>query len=145
LPGSLVKAEESVWKSLEYLPQRSFEDHDQLDDSAESTNSPAPSNGEPYSLPVLDKGKGKAVATIEIMDVPSETTRSSPFLGASEVASSPPLPGADRMGIQDTDSDLEMEDRESSEVQDATSVDMPTARGVALAALSRFHGWSERQ
>ncbi|KAF5617598.1 major facilitator superfamily transporter [Fusarium tjaetaba] len=152
-----TRADESVWESLEYLPKRSFEDDELPYDSPESTDSPASSDSEPYSLPVLNKGKGKAVATIEMEDVPSEATRSSPFLGASEptrsspflgaseFTSSPPLPAADRWGTQDTDSDVEIEDRESSEVRDAqTSAGVPTARGLTLVPLSRFYAWSDR-
>ncbi|KAF5694493.1 hypothetical protein FDENT_1105 [Fusarium denticulatum] len=132
LPDSVAKADESTWKSLEYLSQRSFEEDEGPNDEAASPDSPATSDGEPSSLPALDKGKEKAVATIEMDDVPSEATRSSP------------LPGANRMGTQDKDSDVEVEDRESSEVQGAQTVDMSIARGLTLAALSRVYGWSDR-
>ncbi|KAF5557167.1 hypothetical protein FPHYL_7756 [Fusarium phyllophilum] len=126
------KSRTETEKSLEYLSKRSLEVDEELDGKTASTDSPATSDGEPSSIPAINKGKGKAVATMEVEDVPSEATRSSPFPGGTVT--------------QDTASDVEMEDRESVEAEDKQrDFQVLAARALTVSALTQFWGWSDRR
>ncbi|KAI7762900.1 hypothetical protein LZL87_008341 [Fusarium oxysporum] len=123
----------SIRDGIEYLFKESLEADQQPNNPTASTDPPTTSAGEPSSRASARKGKEKAVATTEVEDVPSEATRSSPF------------PGPDLMRIQDIVSDVEMEDREGSEVEATqTDVQPPRATPATSSAEARFWTWSNR-
>ncbi|KAF4500070.1 hypothetical protein FAGAP_3732 [Fusarium agapanthi] len=146
LPGTLAKADERIWKSLEYLSQRSLEADEQPDDPTASADSPTTSDEEPSYHAAIDKGKGKAIATTEAEDLPSEATRPSPFLGPNQ------------KGTIFTDYDAEMEEdnemEEDSESEEdgESSEEEPTipyaestrTRDATIATLLQWIGRTNR-
>ncbi|KAH7222516.1 uncharacterized protein BKA55DRAFT_546028 [Fusarium redolens] len=102
---------------IEYLFKASTEADQQPDDPAASSSGlsdpPTTSEGEPSSHAAAKRTKGKEVEINDAEDVPSEATRSSP------------LPGKDRITIQDSISDVEMEDGDGNDVEAMEMDDQP--------------------